>query len=233
MNVTFPDRTLSVAGFKVNSLTTTLSVAAADPAEPFAAPTASAVRATRAATISPRFIESPFSVNMRAQLFPSLLHDSNGNAHCGELVAERQSGVVLLEGEHRQLLVPEVGALPLVDHRVEVDQVRPGAARRVEVELDVALLVEAAGEPGVRVVVGDGEAVVELGPADAPDADREHRARFDRCRRHSEKLLADVVADLSLQLAVLIQLDAVPAAEVVRDLDRGPKRPVGGRSRPP
>ena len=48
---------------------------------------------------------------------------------------------------------------------------------------DVAVAVEAAGVADVAVVVGDGDRVVELRPADALEVDVERLARLDDLRR--------------------------------------------------
>ena len=64
---------------------------------------------------------------------------------------------------------------PLVDPRIEIDQMHAGRAGGREVDDDIALAVEAAGISHVGVVVGRHVDVVVVGPADALQMNR-HRA---------------------------------------------------------
>ena len=80
------------------------------------------------------------------------------------MVAERQRRLVTGVGENRHHAVRSVGERRRegVEHRIKVDQVRPGTACRIEVQEHVTVRVEAAPVADVAVVVVDADSVVEL-----------------------------------------------------------------------
>src|SRR5439155_18355818 len=73
----------------------------------------------------------------------------------------------------------------LVDAGEEIDQMFSGLACRFEIDHDVALRIEAASVPHVRVIVGRGKDIVVFGPADALQVNGHWRSRRSRSRRHT------------------------------------------------
>src|SRR5271165_820116 len=107
---------------------------------------------------------------------------------------------------------------------------RSRAAGRVEVQDDISVRVEPTPIADVAVVVVDCDRVVELRPADALQVDREGLSLLHHYSRHSapDDALPDVEGHLGEHLATLYQLNDVPAAEAVWNLDRRLERSAGG-----
>src|SRR5512132_2094585 len=123
-----------------------------------------------------------------------------------------------------------VCGLVRVEQRINVDQVRAGAPGGDEVEDDVAVRVEPAAVADVPVVVGDGDRVVELGPANTLEVDLERTTGLHDLRRLDDAPL-DEVRDLRPQVGPLKDADEVPTTEAVGDGERRLQRPVrGGRA---
>src|SRR5262249_44989824 len=73
----------------------------------------------------------------------------------------------------------------LVDAGEEIDQMFTGFARSFEIDHHVALRIEAASVPHVRVIVGRGKDIVVFGPADALQVNGHWRSRRSSSRRHT------------------------------------------------
>ena len=148
------------------------------------------------------------------------------------MITEGQARVVPCVREDRHHPVGRVRerGRQRVQHRVEVDQVRPWTARGVEVQEDVPIGIEAAPVPDVAVVVVDTDGVVELRPTDAFQVDGEGLALFHDKRGNAlpDDALLHVERGLCHQVSVLDELHDVPAPKAGGDGDRGVQRPVRG-----